>query len=275
MAALEPLAGLFVELGISSPEAESLLRSLLVHSVHRRELERSAKRVNLSKIALLTGIHRNEVKRILASPPGIDPGREAQRHRANRVLSGWHDDPDYQNEKGSPLVLPIEDSRRGQLSFRTLAEHYAPGVYPGLILDELIRVGVVEAVGEQQVKVRARTYREKDVKVQELEELGQRARDLLETLVHNLNHPASSRPCETAIALDVDEQWVAVLRNAWRKPINTLISAANEDINSRRVRVGKGDKKVRVGITAFFFEGPTSEGVTDDTAKKKRTRRHK
>src|SRR5262245_58042312 len=90
MAAFEPLADLFVELGVSSPEAESLLRSVLVHGVLRRELE-AGKRANHSRIALLTGVHRNEVKRILSAPPRIDPERETSRHRANRILAAWHE----------------------------------------------------------------------------------------------------------------------------------------------------------------------------------------
>src|SRR5688572_30451079 len=77
MAAFEPLASLLVEHGISTPEAESLLRSVIVHAVYRRESNGGGGKVSLSRIALLTGVHRNEVKRILSVPPRIDPEREA------------------------------------------------------------------------------------------------------------------------------------------------------------------------------------------------------
>src|SRR3984957_12510523 len=158
MAAFAPLGNLFVELGVSSPEAESLLRSVLVHGAFQRERESGDQAVSLSRIALLTGVHRNEVKRILSTPPGIDPGREARRHRGNRILAAWHTDPDYTSPDGKPKELDLKHTRRRGVSFWALVKHYAPGVWPRMILDELLRVGAVEQVSEQRLKVLVQSY---------------------------------------------------------------------------------------------------------------------
>src|ERR1700722_1114997 len=138
MAAFAPLGNLFVELGVSCPEAESLLRSVLVHGAFSRERGTGEKAVSLSRIALLTGVHRNEVKRILSQPPGIDPSREVRRHRGNRILGAWYTDPDYTDTEGDPKDLEIQSERRRAVTFWSLVEKYAPGVWPRLILDELI-----------------------------------------------------------------------------------------------------------------------------------------
>jgi hypothetical protein len=270
-AALEPLAGLFVELGVSSPEAESLLRSVMVHGVHRRELT-EGKRANLSRIALLTGVHRNDVKRILECPPGIDADREATRHRANRVLAGWHDDPDYQGKGDAPCVLTVQGRRP---SFWGLAERYAPHVYPGLILDELVRVGVVKRLPQERLAVKARVYRETDVTISQIKDLGQRARDLLDTLSYNLRNADRTRPCETALSLDVDEQWLPVLRNTWRKRMEAFIQSVSEDINSERVRASSAARRKRIGITVYAFEDSTAQEGKDEAAKAAPRRRRK
>jgi len=73
---------------ISSPEAERLLRRVLVHALRRQLMQGSAGHIappNV-RIARLSGVHRNFVALILAepacvtSPPrGAGPGRRLQR----------------------------------------------------------------------------------------------------------------------------------------------------------------------------------------------------
>src|ERR1039457_3849889 len=88
MAAVEPLVELFLELGVTSPEAESLLRSVFVHKAR----EWLAKPITAedspsdARVSLVTGVHRNFVRSILAEPPRIAAAREQRGHRASRLL---------------------------------------------------------------------------------------------------------------------------------------------------------------------------------------------
>src|ERR1039458_8581408 len=97
MVAAEPLVHLFLELGITSPEAESLLRSLFVHKA--REWLASAGKGGESpsdvRVSLVTGVHRNFVRRILGEPPRIAAMRQQKGHRAERLLEAWHTNPAY------------------------------------------------------------------------------------------------------------------------------------------------------------------------------------
>ncbi|HYB65106.1 MAG TPA: DUF6502 family protein, partial [Steroidobacteraceae bacterium] len=61
-ALFRPLARVLVEQGVSSPEAESLLRSVCVHQVAAAQAAHG-KRTNASRIAFVTGLHRKEVSR--------------------------------------------------------------------------------------------------------------------------------------------------------------------------------------------------------------------
>jgi hypothetical protein len=273
MAAFAPLGNLFVELGVSCPEAESLLRSVLVHGAYERAREAGEKSVSLSRIALLTGVHRNEVKRILSAPPGIDPSREVRRHRGNRILSAWFSDPDYTSPDGEPKELDVQSERKRSVSFWNLVEKYAPGVWPRLILDELIRVGAVEEIGEDRLKVKMQSYGVTGVEIEAIEDLGNRAKDLLETLIHNLQNPEMARLCETVLTLDADPKWLPVLRSTIKRRAQTLLTGLDPELNSPRTsRKMRSDPSVRIGVTVFSFEAAATE---DSEYAGKKTKRNK
>lgn len=155
-AMFRPLTRLLADKGVSSPEAESLLRAVYVHQVAGIQAPRR-KRPNASRIALLTGLDRKEVARILKRPPRMAPALEARRHPANKVLAGWYGDRTFiHNQK--PRVLPIKAADPKGPSFWMLASRYAPNVYPGLILRELSRVGALENLHDGRVRARKRSY---------------------------------------------------------------------------------------------------------------------
>jgi hypothetical protein len=158
-AAFRPLARILIDHGVSSPEAESLFRAVCVHEAALAQTERGKKRPNVSRVALVTGLHRKEVGQILRRSPRVDPGLET-RGRANKVLAGWHGDPTFAH-KAKPLALPIKAAERKRPSFWMLANRYAPDVYPGLILRELARVGALKTLQDGRVRARMRRYRSK------------------------------------------------------------------------------------------------------------------
>ena len=285
MALFEPLAHLFVEFGMTSPEAESLLRSVLVHAVAART--DGEKPMTLSRTALLSGVHRNEVRRILDAPPGIDPGREMRRHRANRILAAWHDDPKYTDAEGRPKDLDVKPPRKkrrkkwqksqqksqetgnkSQVHFWGLVQKYAPGVWPQLILDELLGVEAVRQLENKKLKVQMRSYGTSGVELEAIEEIGHRVRDLLGTLIHNMKEPSIPRLCETVFALDVDPKWLPVLRETLQQRARAFLTGVAADLNNQRVQRGGADDRSRsdvhrVGVTVYSIEKMESVESTE------------
>jgi hypothetical protein len=152
--AFVPLAHLFADHGITCPEAERLLRAVCVHEAAVTEAK-TRKKPNVSRIALLTGLDRKEVARVLGQPLRTQFRPEARSHPGDRVLQGWYSDRTFAG-KGRPLALSIKASQSKLASFWSLATRYAPGVYPGLLLRELLRVGAVEALRDGRVRARTR-----------------------------------------------------------------------------------------------------------------------
>src|ERR1700676_618181 len=200
MAAVEPLVELFLELGITSPEAESLLRGLFVHKARQWLAALSAEGENPSdvRVSLVTGVHRNFVRRILAEPPRIAAAREQKKHRTARLLEAWHTDPAYLDSSGKPRDL---SKKEPEPSFHNLASTYAPGAAPGVVLQELQRAGGVQFLYDERVRGRSSTFRVHEVNAAGMSKWGSRARELLETLIHNLRAPDLRILCDSMSAM--------------------------------------------------------------------------
>jgi hypothetical protein len=169
VAAFRPCVRVLVDYGMSIPEAESLLRSVGVHEVAEAQAV-NGKRPNASRIALVTGLDRKQVGRILRNPPRVDPALKTRFHRANKVLAGWYGDRTFVY-KNKPLVLPIKATDSSRPSFWMLAHRYASDVYPGLILRELSHVGALEKLPDGRVRPRMRRYRVKHLSKQYLSDM--------------------------------------------------------------------------------------------------------
>jgi hypothetical protein len=94
-------------------------------------------RVNQSRVAVLTGLSRPEVRKLLAD---VRTARAVKQPRTKRVIDGWISDPSYVGEDGRPLSLPINGAGT---SFASLARKFAGDVPHMAVLRELRRMNVV------------------------------------------------------------------------------------------------------------------------------------
>jgi hypothetical protein len=255
MAAVEPLVELFLELGITSPEAESLLRSLFVHKARAWLGRPGEEEPSDVRVALVTGVHRNFVRSILAEPPRITAAREHKGHRASRLLEAWHSDPHYLDSSGKPRDL---SEKAQEPSFSTLASTYVPGAAPSVVLEELHRAGLVQRLSEHRVRVRSRAFRMHGVNATNIGELGQRAKDLLETLTHNLRQPEAPLFCDSMPSIEVDAARVPFVRDLIARRAGNFLAAMEQElaVEARGSRRRKSGERIRVGLTAFESEQP-------------------
>jgi hypothetical protein len=94
-------------------------------------------RVNQSRVAVLTGLTRAEVRRVLS---GSTVASSRKQPRTMRVLEGWQSDRRYQDKKGRPLSLRLSGAR---MSFESLVKKYAGDVPHHAVLAELRRLKVI------------------------------------------------------------------------------------------------------------------------------------
>ena len=255
MAAMEPLVQLFLELGITSPEAESLLRSLFVHTAREwlAGSTGSGESPSDARVSLVTGVHRNFVRRILGQPPRIAAAREEKGHPAERLLDAWHSDPAYLDSSGKPRDL---SEKAPEPSFYSLVSQSIPGAAPGVVLEELQRAGVVQLLSEHRVRVRSRGFRLHGLNATNVGEMGQRARELLETLTHNLREPQARLFCDSMPSIEIDAARLPIVRELMARRASTFLSALGQEFSAetKASRGKKSKQRVKVGLTAFQTE---------------------
>jgi hypothetical protein len=256
MAAAEPLVEMLLEMGITSPEAESLLRSVFVHRARSwlLRLDPNAPQPSDARVALVTGVHRNFVRHILAEPPRIASSRQQKGSRAGRLLNAWYSDPSYLDESGKPRDLP---EKGGAPSFQSLAGSYLPGTAPGVLLAELKRSGLVQRLPDERLRARRRAARVHGFTLADAMEIGERTQELVETLRHNLRHPDQARPFESIPAIEVEEEEVGALRDLIsRRAAAFLARLEQEIVAAGEARPGLRTRKkvLKLGLTLFATE---------------------
>ncbi|HVA41820.1 MAG TPA: DUF6502 family protein [Candidatus Binataceae bacterium] len=265
LAAVEPVVELLLQLGITSPEAESLLRSLFVHKA-REWLSKHTGGASASdvRVALVTGVHRNFVRQILSEPPAIARSRVGRGHPGGRLLQAWYSDPAYQDDNGTPRDLP----EKGETpSFTALAAAYLPGAGPEGLLEEMLRAGAIESLSYHRVRVRSRTMRQPRLSVQNVTQFGQQGRAVLGALVGKLTEPRSGSFVESIPPVAIDVEHLAFVRNVIARRADAFLAQLGQELAMETRRNSKRGK--RVSITLHVIE---SEG-SDVSARRRRERK--
>jgi hypothetical protein len=269
MTAFEPLVRLFLDLGLSSPEAESLMQAVYVHETRRilRERYPETKDVSHMKVAMLSGVNRNKVRKILSGDaPKVSLPREKWANHAGRILQAWQSDAEYLEKKSKnpkPVVLTFRDNSSLRPTFWTLCKKHWASAWPRTILEELVRIKAVRLTASQknpdddQIEFLRDPYGRANARVAALEQLGARTRDLLSTLIHNLDSaPDERRVVETIENRDVDPEFAKVLRRMFKDRAEAHTESMNSELNSVSAKSEKHDRgrQLRMGMTIYAFE---------------------
>ena len=151
----KPVIRLLIAQGVTHAEFSETAKEVYVE-VALRHFEVDGK-VNKSRIAILTGLTRKEVKNVIDR--AIESGyKEKTYSRPARVLTGWYSDPHFQGPYGIPLELPYESSDSDDKSFVQLVRRYSGDMAPRQMLNQLIESGTVVEV-DGRFKVVSRTFR--------------------------------------------------------------------------------------------------------------------
>jgi hypothetical protein len=247
---------------MSSPDAERLLRSVCVHEVAKSDAGHGRK-PNASRVALVTGVDRGEVTKILNSFPKLE-AIDTRRHRVSRVLAGWHTDRDF-SSNGRPRVLAVKASHYARGDFWALSKRYAPGVYPGLVLSELLRVGAVEKLEDGRLKILTRQYQSTEFSGEAVSEIRTRVRDLMQTMLNNATEAGWPRICRTVESTHVDPKFLPLIRKMFADRSESMLSGVFEELNSTRwTQTDPGGQAVRIGVTVFTHEEVPNEDISNE-----------
>jgi len=152
----KPLIRLLIAQGVTHAEFSDTAKEVYVETAVRHFGEDG--RINKSRIAILTGLTRKEVKNVIDRALSVDY-KERNYSRPARVLTGWYSDPAFQGPYGIPLELQYESSESGEPSFSELVKRYSGDMAPRQMLNQLLESGsIVEVEGRYKAVNRAYTH---------------------------------------------------------------------------------------------------------------------
>jgi hypothetical protein len=250
---LGPLIDLMFDAGITVHELNQLIRECAVRTAAAR-VSKVSGRDSKSRIAIVTGLPRSEVARRLKSNDA-SPDKRLGEHPARKILTAWFDNPRFLSPSGDPAVLPIFGKRR---SFEQLVALYSGGIPVRAMLDELTQLNAVERLPDQRVKARSRIPILTGLTSSAIAVVGERTRDLLETLTHNLRHTAKPLFEGTALLEGTDIESVSLIRREIADQGLNFVSSANSLFGRSRGRTSqstaKTSPKCRLGVTVYYFQ---------------------
>lgn len=201
---LRPLVHLLLSRQVTFPILTQLLKDLYVE-VASDEFAIKGKRLTDSRINLLTGIHRKDVRRLRGEreerEERKEPKEAARESRPKSISLGaqivarWTDQPEFQDEQGRAAALPRRPSP-GELSFDELVSSVSRDIRPRSVLDEWQRLGVVHLDDRDRVVLNSDAFIPSRSFDEKAHSLGHTLHDHIAAGAHNLmdnEHPMVER----------------------------------------------------------------------------------
>lgn len=250
---LRPLVRILLRHGIPCDVLSAVARKVYVR-VAAEEFVLPGRKQTTSRISILTGLTRREVRRIMTTSDVEDQEATDRYNRAARVITGWLRDKEFHDKAGEPLALPVEGKTA---SFAALVRCYSGDLVVRAMLDELLRVGAVCKTKDGRIHLQARFYVPEQSETAKLHILGTDTADLIATIAHNLKEKAAPRfqrkvmydnvPME---AVEEFQHLSADRAQAFLEGIDRWLSKRDRDVNP----AVNGTGRKRVGIGVYYFE---------------------
>lgn len=178
---MRPIASLMLCCGVTWKELAELMKLVYVEAA-TEEYGKHGRPTNASRVAILTGLSRREVKRVRDLLTDTDPAPLEKINHASRVLSGWYQDSEFLDAKGAPRLLEVE----GEYGFEGLMRRYAPDIPVTAMLKELEQVGSVSRTPAGRLRARSRFYMPDPMDPESILRTGSVVHDIAQTIAHNV-----------------------------------------------------------------------------------------
>lgn len=269
---LRPLVRYLIGRGWTYPVLSELLKSVYVAEAQSHYGE-DPESVTDSRISLLSGIHRKDVKRLRAElrEASATPALRRDASLAARVVASWVSSPRYLDSRKHPKPLPVS-AGGSRLSFEKLVRETRADMRPNVILEELVRVGVAEVSADNAVRLLRHAY-VSDLPRDKVVYLGDNVCDHLQSALHNLT--GQGRPfLERAVyyeliapeALEQIRPELFRLSEEFLQVVNRKVMPLNTDAIRRLEPHGR---RMRLGV--FYYEDKSR--VTADEVRRHKAKR--
>jgi len=260
---LRPIVSILLKCGMTWREFAELAKAVFV-AVASDDYGLKGRPTNVSRVSILTGVSRKEVVRVrelLDQPATPLPNKTTD---ATRLLSGWHQDPEFVTEAGKPRELPPDGDGP---SFATLWQRYGGDVPLTSMRKELERAGAVTTLPDGRLRAERRYFMPKRFDPQWILNAGSMLCDLGSSISHNLDAgaltvaPGNGSPARRFIGRatndSVDVAVVPEFEAFVEKNGQEFLERVDKWLTEHEARpaVDGARKRMRLGLGVFLIAG--------------------
>lgn len=245
-ALLEPVVRILLRSGIPFAQFAALAKQAYV-AVATRDFGLRGRPTNISRVALLTGLTRRDVRKQRQLIELRESDGEGRISNIARVLYYWHSNELYVDANGKPMPLSAEGEAP---SFESLYRQYGGGDVPATAaLKELIGSGTVVRRDDQKLEAKRRYFMPAESDPVAIERAGEVLADLGDTVAFNLFREAgertrfegraTSRYIPEAV-LEEYRDFLEIEGQRFLEQVDDWLSRHEDDSRGGRRRVGLG-----------------------------------
>ena len=249
---MRPLVRMLLKRGVSYGSFSEIAKWVFA-DVAKREFEIPGKKISDTRVSVITGLTRHEVKNLLVTTSPEDFSIEEKHHRATCILNGWRLDQRFLDVQGKPLVLDLKGEGN---SFERIVKEFGGDITYRAALDELVRSDSVELIGDQKVRLKSTFLLPKKDEDEILSILGEDVSSLAETIQHNIEHKGTSDYLQlTASSRYLSKKNEAFVRNEIKKKGIKFLEELDAWLMTQEVSPEDKDSEFfSGGVGVYYFE---------------------
>lgn len=253
---LRPLVRLLIRAGVTFPVLADLVRTLYVE-VASQDLLTDKRAQTDSRISLLTGVHRKEIRRLRLLPPDADPVPPAVTV-GSAIVARWLALPDRAGRDGH--LLPLS-----RAAFDGLVESVTTDIRPRAVLDDWIGQGIATIDAAGDIRLNAAAFLPRPGGDQQMFYFARNLHDHLAAAAANVLATGTPPFVDRSVHYDgLDEATARALEDLARAAVSQVLVDLNRAALALADAAPAGPFRERVNIGIYVYrehepgEGPRS-----------------
>ena len=254
-----PLIRLLIEKGMTFPQFRELMKELYIE-VADEHFSLDEMKPSDSRIFVLTGVHRKDIKRIRQQSEQGNSQITSSASLGGEIIARWTSMPDYLDKRGKPRHL-LKSGNSDEAGFEQLVSGVSKDVRAKVILEEWLRLNIVKIKGDYIMLNKSAFVTNKEF-TEMAYYLGHNIHDHIASCVNNIldeNDPMLERSV-----------YYASLTEDSVKKLNTIASKKGKDllqhVNREAIKLYDADKnkndaiyRMRLGV--YWYQAPLDSGT--------------
>ena len=263
----KPLIRLLIEKGISFPQFRELMKELYVQ-VADESFSLDDKKSSDSRIFVLTGIHRKDIKRIRLQGEQGAPQVVSSASLSGEIVARWSSMPDYLDDKGRPRPL-LKSGKDDEAGFEQLVSNVSKDVRPRVVLEEWLRLNIVRLKDDYVILNKSAFVTNKEFKEMAYY-LGHNVHDHMASCVNNILDEEEPMLERSVYYASLTEQSVNKLKTIASKKGDDLLQHLNKQaIKLYDADKNKDDAKYRMRLGVYWYQAQLDDHSDSNEESKK------